>query len=153
MDIGSRFSYPANALSNLAPHSFTIDGVRCASMEGFLQSLKFKSVRIQRQVCTLMGLTAKRRGNSHNAFWQRLLVLWWHGKVYDRFGQDYQLLLDRAFAALAGNPGFRKALLATNGDDLTHSIGLHAQSVTVLTESEFCSRPMEIRERLRSMGP
>jgi hypothetical protein len=31
---------PARALSNLAPHGFEIDGIVCASMEGFLQSLK-----------------------------------------------------------------------------------------------------------------
>lgn len=40
MDIGSGNTYPSNALSNFAPHSFVIDGVKCASMEGFLQSLK-----------------------------------------------------------------------------------------------------------------
>jgi predicted NAD-dependent protein-ADP-ribosyltransferase YbiA (DUF1768 family) len=37
MDIGSRHGYPANALSNFAPHPFNMDGVACASMEGFLQ--------------------------------------------------------------------------------------------------------------------
>lgn len=41
MDIGSGTGYPSAALSNFAPHSFVIDGVECASMEGFLQSLKF----------------------------------------------------------------------------------------------------------------
>jgi predicted NAD-dependent protein-ADP-ribosyltransferase YbiA (DUF1768 family) len=44
MDIGSGNGYPGASLSNFAPHPFTIDGVECASMEGFLQSLKFESV-------------------------------------------------------------------------------------------------------------
>lgn len=34
MDIGSKNGYPASALSNFAPHPFTIDGVECNSMEG-----------------------------------------------------------------------------------------------------------------------
>lgn len=38
MDIRSGKDYPSSALSNFAPHPFEIDGVKCASMEGFLQS-------------------------------------------------------------------------------------------------------------------
>ena len=44
MDIGSKCGYPASSLSNFAPHPFEIDGVKCNSMEGFLQSLKFNSL-------------------------------------------------------------------------------------------------------------
>ena len=36
MDIGSDTGYPSATLSNFAPHTFIIDGVECASMEGFL---------------------------------------------------------------------------------------------------------------------
>ena len=61
MDIGSGTAYPSCALSNFAPHPFIIDGVECASMEGFLQSLKFKSPEMQRHVCTLVGKAAKLR--------------------------------------------------------------------------------------------
>ena len=43
MDIGSKSGYPAGALSNFSPHPFEIDGVKCNSMEGFLQGLKFES--------------------------------------------------------------------------------------------------------------
>lgn len=38
MDVGSKNAYPASALSNFSPHPFEIDGVKCNSMEGFLQS-------------------------------------------------------------------------------------------------------------------
>ena len=51
MDIGSSRSYPAGTLSNFSPHPFVLDGVHCASMEGFLQSIKFKSPEMQEQVC------------------------------------------------------------------------------------------------------
>ena len=62
MNIGSVNDYPANSLSNFAPHPFVIDGVECNSMEGFLQSLKFKSVDMQNHVCTLVGREAKFKG-------------------------------------------------------------------------------------------
>ena len=48
MNIGSGQDYPANALSNFAPHPFVFDGVEVNSMEGFLQSLKFKNFDMQK---------------------------------------------------------------------------------------------------------
>lgn len=36
MDIGSGTGYPSATLSNFAPHSFVIDGVECAPMDGFI---------------------------------------------------------------------------------------------------------------------
>ncbi len=36
LDIKTKAPLPAGALSNLAPQAFTLDGVACASMEGFL---------------------------------------------------------------------------------------------------------------------
>ena len=47
IDIHSKGDYPANVLSNFYPNEFELDGVRCASMEGFLQSLKFKNPKKQ----------------------------------------------------------------------------------------------------------
>ena len=55
MDIGSNSSYPANALSNFSGNRFTVDSVECYSMEGFLQSLKFKSAEMQREVWHLFN--------------------------------------------------------------------------------------------------
>lgn len=62
MDIGSGNGYPESALSNFAPHKFTIDDVECNSMEGFLQSLKFKNPDMQKEVCKLVGKAAKFKG-------------------------------------------------------------------------------------------
>ena len=42
MYIGSETGWLSAALSNFTPHPFVIDGIECASIEGFLQSLKFK---------------------------------------------------------------------------------------------------------------
>ena len=47
VDIWSKSPYPANVLSNLHDNEFYFDGVKCGSMEGFLQSLKQKNVKKQ----------------------------------------------------------------------------------------------------------
>ena len=150
MDIGSKGRYPSSALSNFAPHPFVMDGVECASMEGFLQSLKFKDVPMQIHVCTLVGLAAKFRGKKKR--WWVNQTLYWQGKFFKRDSQEYQDLLDRAFAALSQNEGFQKALLATNNAVLTHSIGKTDSSHTVLTQQEFTSRLTRIRAQLRQRG-
>lgn len=145
VDIGGQHNYPANSLSNFAPHPFEIDGVKCASMEGFLQSLKFKSEEMQAHICTLIGIAAKRKGS--NKKWWKTQTLYWKGKEYNRSSKEYQDLLDRAYEALNMNSKFRKALKATNNAVLTHSIGKTDKSKTVLTSTEFCSRLMNLRNK------
>ena len=146
MDIGSGNGFPCDALSNFAPHPFVIDGVECASMEGFLQSLKFSNPDMQKEVCKLVGKAAKFKGKPKK--WYRTQTLYWMGKEYKRDSDEYQELLDRAYDALSQNTGFQRALLATGNATLTHSIGKNKQSETVLTVKEFVSRLYKIRDRL-----
>lgn len=144
MDIGSGSGYPSAALSNFAPHPFEIDGVQCNSMEGFLQSLKFESVDMQRHVCTLVGKAAKFKGKKKK--WFQKQELYWNGVIYKRDSDEYQNLLNRAYNALYKNDSFRKALEATKGMNLTHSIGKSKKNETVLTSSEFCNRLTYLRD-------
>ncbi len=148
MDIGSKAGYPASALSNFASHSFVFDDVLCASMEGLLQSFKFDKPHIQAEVCKLVGIGAKRRGQKRNKAWKQRQTLWWMGEAYDRHSAPYQALLTRAYDALAQNEGFRRALLTTGDAVLTHSIGHHNPSETILTEREFCGQLTRIRAAL-----
>lgn len=147
MDIGSGKKYPERALSNFAPHEFTIDGVKCGSMEGFLQSLKFSKLNMQNYVCSLIGLKAKYKGKRKK--WWREQKLYWQGKTYDRHGEAYQNLLNRAFEQLAKNESFKKALFATRAAVLTHSLGKNDEHKTVLTERELCSRLSKCRLAIR----
>lgn len=148
MDIGSGHGYPADALSNFAPHPFVLDGIECNSMEGFLQSLKFSNPDMQREVCKLVGRAAKFKGKKKN--WYVKQVLYWQGKEIPRDSDEYQMLLDRAYMAIATqNRGFQCALLATQNAALTHSIGKTKTNETVLTRSEFCSRLIKIRTMLQ----
>ena len=149
MDIGKGHGWPGSALTNFAPHEFILDGIIIKSMEGFLQALKFDKVHIQEQVCQLVGKAAKFRGKKRNKAWKRVQKLWWQGKEYDRHGEEYQQLLDRAFNALAQNKSFQKALLVTQGATLTHSLGKRKKSETVLTISEFISRLVRLRTELQ----
>ena len=144
MDIGSTNGYPSSALSNFTPHPFIFDGVEVASMEGFLQSLKFKNPEMQKYVCTLVGRAAKFKGKDKN--WYREQKLYWQGQEFKRDSKEYQILLNRAYNALyQQNEGFRKALEASKPGILTHSIGKTKENETVLTQSEFCGRLMKLR--------
>lgn len=147
MDIGSGAGFPAATLSNFAPHPFVIDGVQCNSMEGFLQSLKFKDAEMQKAVCLLVGKAAKFKGKKKK--WWKTQTLYWQGQEFKRDSEEYQELLDRAFDALARNTGFQKALLATGTATLEHSIGKSKITETVLTRQEFCSRLTRIRKELQ----
>lgn len=146
MDIKSGCGWPASALSNFSPHSFVFDCVQCASMEGFLQSLKFEKEHIQIEVCKLVGREAKFRGKPRNKTWQKAQTLWWKGIAFHRESDFYQDLLDKAFRAMYDqNTSFRKALNATHDAVIRHSIGNNKEAETVLTEREFCSRLMKLR--------
>lgn len=148
MDIGSQNGWPSCALSNFAAHEFVIDGVQCASMEGFLQSLKFSNPDMQKEVCKLIGIKAKIAGKGKN--WQRRQLLYWQGEAMERRSVKYQKLLDRAYDALYENQKFKAALAAAGDATFTHSIGKRKEGETVLTIQEFCSRLNRLRERLKS---
>lgn len=146
MDIKKGGTYPSNALSNLAPHPFVIDGVSCNSMEGFLQSLKFKNPEMQKQICSLSGAKAKLSGSKKN--WKQDQTLYWKGKAIKRDSKEYQELLDKAFDCISKNDKFKKALLSTGNSALTHSLGKNDRTQTVLTSQEFCSRLLKLRNKL-----
>lgn len=148
LDIGSGRGYPASALSNFAGHRFILDGVEIYSLEGFLQSLKCKNPDMQRHLCTLIGRKAKFAGKKKR--WWRDGKLYWQGAVIDRFGDEYQVLLDRAYAAaVEQSESFRKALLASGDAVLGHSMGKRDQRKTILTIAEFVGRLNKLREKLR----
>ena len=74
IDIKAKGGFPSGALSNFAAHSFVLDGVAIASMEGFLQSLKFADPAEQAEICGLAGAEAQSRGRRKE--WSSGL-LWW----------------------------------------------------------------------------
>ncbi len=105
-------------------------------MEGFLQSLKFKSEDMQKNVCTMIGKKAKFKGKKKN--WWKRQTLYWKGKEIDRASKEYEELICRAFDALHSySESFRRALDASRGSTLTHSVGKNNPKRTILTNTEF----------------
>ena len=149
IDIHSKGEYPACDLSNFAKYEFYVDSIKCLSMEGFLQSLKFRSTKKQKQVCLFVGKKAKNstRYTIAQLRWRITRNLYWQGKRINRFSDEYQKLIDRAYDMLSQNEDFQKALKDTSSCKLTHSIGKRDMRKTVLTEYELISRLERIRKK------
>ncbi len=149
MDIGSKNGGPAGKLSNFTPRPFVFRGIEVNSMEGLLQSFKFKEPEMQKHACTLVGFKAKKFGSKKN--WQTTQTLWWQGEPIKRDSDDYQKLLDEAYETLYNtNMKAKNTLLATLDANLTHSMGRTKMNETVLTRKEFCSRLMRIRAEIKA---
>lgn len=146
IDISLSGEYPSNALSNLASHRFTVDGVVAKSMEGFLQSLKYENGKDASRLLLLDGPNAKKAGAGKN--WQRDQTLYWKGRPYKRWSLEYQLLVGNAYDCLFANEDYRRALLTSGDARLEHSIGRDDPSETVLTRSEFIVQTCRQRSRL-----
>lgn len=151
IDIHSKSSWPGNALSNFYPHGFEFDGVKCGSIEGFLQAIKTNNVSRQVLVCALSRNDAKARSTNT---WKKEQNLYWQGRTYNRHGYRFQFLLRRAFRAMLKQcPEFRRALLATGSKSLYHTIGRSNPRDTVLTEKELCAILTELRNECFNAGP
>ena len=148
IDIYSKGDYPANVLSNFYPIAFKIDGVECQGMEGFLQSLKFKSIKAQTEVCALSGKEAKGRGQ-RKRLWKLTGRVYWQGRRIQRCGEEFSALILRAYREMAKqSEEFRRALISTDGAKLTHTIGKHRKRQTILTEEEFIFCLTTLRDEL-----
>ena len=134
-------------LSNFTAHAFTFDGVECASMEGFLQSLKYLCPKKQREVCLLTGKVAKEAGDGKKR-WKITRNIYWCGKRYDRLSPEFRELIFRAYSAMyEQNEAFRTALAETRGKTLCHSIGEPNPKKTILTEREFICMLNRLRRK------
>ena len=133
-------------LSNFTEHHFTLDGVGCASMEGFLQALKYVCPKKQREICKLTGKVAKEAGDG-KILWQLMHEAFWQGKRYDRLSPEFRELIFRAYSAMyEQNEPFRQALAASRGNRLCHSIGEANPKKTILTEREFLCMLYRLRK-------
>lgn len=134
-------------LSNFYPHTFTFGGIEFGSFEAFVQCLKFSDPVAQIKVAGMDAKSAKAAGQTQhwqeNGGW-----LYWQGKPINRYGQEYQQLLDQAYDALCQNTEFADALRSSRGQILIHTIGRLRKQDTVLTSIEFCSILTRKRRKL-----
>lgn len=138
IEIGGHTKSPlGRRLSNFYDRAFVFDGVRCASFEGFIQSLKCPDPERQKEICQLTGKEAKRAGVKYNS-WTEEGYLFWQGTMYRRLSRDYMLLIARVYDAIyEQNEDFRDDLRSVGEASLWHSIGNPDMSKTTLTEVEM----------------
>lgn len=145
IDIGSK-SFPE--LSNFIEYHFHFKGEEIHSMEGLLQGIKFKDISKQKEIFKLVGSKAKFKGKKSK--WKENQILYFQDQSFKRDSKEYQDFLYKAFETLfTNNPTAQKNLLATKKKKLTHTIGTHDITQTVLTEKEFCSILIKIRNNLQ----
>lgn len=121
LNISSRSSdWRARRLSNFSIDGFVIDGVRIASVEGFIQGIKFRdddpcrkelpdADPIRAQVFCSSGIEARRFGEKAEG---KFVWWWWNAIPYGSRG--HRVLIERAIRAkFEQNSGAMEALLAT----------------------------------------
>ena len=123
-------------LSNFEKRDFVFDGIPCRSIEGVLQSFKFRTVEERVIVCGLWGKQAKLAGEGKN--WQKDGLLFWNGVTYSRHSKEYSALLTRLYGAVyEQDEKFRRDLKRARKYRLMHTIGKSDPNTTVLTEKEL----------------
>lgn len=137
----------AARLSNFTERHFTFRRVKCACIEGILQSLKCQEIRMQRMLCEFDGRAAQKCGQDFNS-WKKNQVLWWDGIGYIRSSHEYVHLITRVYDAVyEQDASFKEDLLALGHDEIQHSIGKSDMSDTVLTEVEMIHQLNRLRIR------
>ena len=142
-------SYETGALSNLFPHKFEIDGVKCASMESFIQSLREENPDVQAKICSdCAGVHAYKLRVCLND-WRTYGVVYWRGKKIKRNSEEYTALITRAYDALfEQNIIFRRVLGYFKSFYLIHSIGNDNDKETLLTEEEYRYQLNRLKKRI-----
>ncbi len=139
--------YPERELSNFMPYPFTLDGIYCGGMEGFLQSLKFFSKKRAAEVAALSGKAAKKAGES-KLFWKITGHIRWCGRRIRRESEEFSRLIHRAYDEMyKQNPAFREALEASGERELSHKIGKNDKRKTILTIDEFLFELYRLRDK------
>jgi len=134
----------ARRLSNFSNDSFVLDGVKVASVEGFIQGIKFpEKSPLRKQAFQEVGIHAKLLGKqAHNKF------VWWKGKKIDYGSNRHHRLIAQAMEAkFLQNKGAAMSLACTKGMVLTHEVGSESPK-TSLPSKVFCKILTEIRKSL-----
>lgn len=122
------------ALSNLYKSPFVYEDRLHNSLEGFIQSLKFKNEDEQERVARLHGFDAKKAG--HVIYDKNCLYFKKH--VINRMDFTYHFLLEEVYLeCFKQNETKLVALYALANCNVRHSIGKQTPSQTILTEGEF----------------
>lgn len=144
LNISSRSDdWRACRLSNFSADLVVLNGQTFASVEGFIQGIKFPvDHHLREWAARSVGLQAKRFGR----YAEREFV-WWQGQTISYGSAEHYYLIERAVRAkFEQNPGAMNALLATAGLELVHDTGQAESRHTSLPAIVFCDILTRIRE-------
>ena len=136
----------ARLLSNFANYPFVIEKQHCASVEGFIQAIKYPHGSVERWRTFLQsGKTAKEASlpspQSH---------IWWRGKQVAYGSEQHHALIERAIVQKCmQNEICMRALLNTDDLTLLHDTGARESPHTSLPASTFCDILTKLRTKLQ----
>lgn len=141
----SKDDWRVRALSNFSESHFVIDGVEMTSTEGFIQGIKWPEGHPNRELAFKShGFAAKKLGKGAEG-----KVVWWNGQTLIWRSVEHIALIDRAIRAkFEQNQDAMVALLATEGEDITHDLGKPEDPNTSLPAWAFCGTLMSIRKNM-----
>lgn len=134
-------------MSNFSDHGFSIDGQRMASVEGFVQGIKFPEGDPRRKKAFgYVGKKAKTIGKEALNLGCRFV---WRKEDQIVYGSAaHHALIERAIAAkFEQNPDALKSLLSTKGKIIKHELGHPESPKTSLPKEVFCAILTRIRDK------
>lgn len=136
----------ASRLSNFSPDQFTIDEQLIASVEGFIQGIKFQWNPERIMAFVSSGYDAKRLGEgAENKF------VWWKDQTIPYGSSEHHALIERAIRAkFKQNEPAMRALISTGNLTLIHELGSPELPTTSLPAKVFCDILTKIRNEWRS---
>ena len=139
INIASGGHWPANVLSNFAATPFIVDGVECASAEGFIQALKFPNPEMQIHVCSLVGRAAKFKGKKAGRRIKQQRKVWWQGREFEFRSMEHLELIERALRAkFTQSDRARRALLKSSSTEV-YGPAVKRRSISFSTLGEMVS--------------
>ncbi|MBK6735570.1 MAG: hypothetical protein IPG61_16135 [bacterium] len=152
---------PLSLLSNLAATPFVLDDQHFASVEAFIQAIKYpedgpKAARRHR-IATLTGHAARRAGTNPNRKISRAWAegeeawVYWAGRHILYQSESHAMLIERAIRAKFTQSTTALAVLRGTGNRaLRHATGAPERRVTSLKAMELCRILTDIRTEARS---
>jgi predicted NAD-dependent protein-ADP-ribosyltransferase YbiA (DUF1768 family) len=144
LNVGSKSKdWREYCLSNFPPFPFVLDGKIYASVEGFVQGIKYPFDHPNRELAFVsFSSTAKHWGDAA----EREFV-WYGGEIISYGTAEHHRLIGRAIRAkFKQNTGAMLALSATKGFTLIHDTGTPDSPSTSLPREIFCDILTRIRD-------
>ena len=137
INVGYKYSGDyAKLLSNLFPYEFEFRGKKLKSIESFFQGIKFPNVNMQNLVFEYSGLDSNHIKSCSSYDWKDTGIVYWDGKPIDRYGEEYDDLVDEVYISAIQNQLYRNVLKNCN-KPIIHTMGKKEKSETVFTRYEF----------------